>query len=196
MMLTIVFPALCMLQGSTTMFYIIYLYWWHELIASSLDGIYYKIRRSGKTEPDFGNPLGGRLFLLGIYFVFIVVFFGFMSNWGNDKFLKINILVLVFRDHIFTLNLLGILLNEWWLRHCNQLPQNDPQDPFSGRMLVMHISIIFGAVLHFFVIKKFPLLFTQENLWGSVVVALPFLLLKTYMIRRQQLLQPINRSTL
>lgn len=188
LLLTVLLPAFSMLQGETTVFYIVYLYWWHELIASVLDGLYFSAAVKQSKEQSLMNPLGGRLFLLAIYFVFIVVFFGFMSNWENDALLKINLTVLVFRDHVFTLNLAAILLNEWWWRrNSSSLPLRNVQDPFSGRMLVMHISIIMGAVMSFMVVKKFPQLFTPENRWGSVLVSAPFLLLKTYMDRRMEL---------
>jgi hypothetical protein len=187
LLLTVMLPAYSMLQGETTVFYLVYLYWWHELIASVLDGIYFSAATKRSSEQSLMNPLGGRLFLLAIYFVFIVVFFGLMSSWENDELLKINIIVFFFRDHIFTLTLAGILLNEAWWRHNSPLPIRNLQDPFSGRMLVMHISIIMGAVMSFLVVKSFPNLFTPGNLWGSVLISAPFLLVKAYMGRRMEL---------
>ena len=59
--------------------------------------------------------------------------------------------------------------------------------PLSGRMLVLHLSIIMGAVISFMVVRKFPQFFTPDNLWGSVLVSVPFLLLKAYMDRRLEI---------
>jgi hypothetical protein len=45
-------------------------------------------------------------------------------------------------------------------------------------MVVLHISIVLGGLLMFFVVKNYPTVFTPENLWGSVIIILPFFLLK------------------
>ena len=177
-------PAYSMLQGETTVFYLVYLYWWHELIASVLDGIYFSAVAKQSKKQTLMNPIGGRIFLLSMYLVFIVVLFGFMSNWENDTLLKIYITVLVFRDPVFTLTLAGILINEWLGRYHSSLTPRNVGGPLSGRMLVLHLSIIMGAVISFMVVRKFPQFFTPDNLWGSVLVSVPFLLLKAYMDRR------------
>lgn len=173
-----------MLQGKTTVFYMVYLYWWHELIASILDGVYsQRSLNQGRDHPVI-KSLGARLFLLGIYLVFIIIFFGFMNSWENKEAMQINITVFFFRDHMFTLNLVAILVNEWWWRNGSSSPIRNIEDPFSGRMLVMHLSIILGAVISFMVVKRFPQFFTSTSVWASVAVSLPFLLLKAFMTRR------------
>lgn len=184
LLLTVVLPAYSMLQGQTTIFYIMYLYWWHEFIASLLGGWYLRTALQQNKERSLMKPMGARLFLLVVYFVFIVVFFGFMTSVSNDRIMEINLKAFFLREPVFIINLAGLMLNEWWLRHSELLVQRDMQDPFSGRMLVMHLSIILGAVLQFSVVNKFSQLFTPNNLWGPVVVCLPFLLLKVYMNRR------------
>lgn len=174
----ILLPAYAVLIGFTTVFYILYLYWWHELISSSLDGFYfyqYKKRNPGVIA---GNPVWGRLFMLGIYFVFIVIFFGFMSNWGDTRLIVMNVRVLVLRDFFFVANLAGLLLNEWWLRHHYAKKYDTVQQPFAGRMIVLHVSIVGGAVMYFWLSKEYPQTFNPGNLWGSVIIAAPFLLAK------------------
>ncbi|MBD3749335.1 MAG: hypothetical protein IE931_07560 [Sphingobacteriales bacterium] len=49
---------------------------------------------------------------------------------------------------------------------------------FNPNTIVLHISIIVGAVLMFFVVKNYPDVFMPDNLWGSVIIILHFLLLK------------------
>lgn len=181
LILTVVFPAIAILQGNTTVFYIVYLYWWQELLATLLDAFYFK--RKGSIQ-NIRLTIGVRLFVLFIYFIFIVVIFGLMSNWGNSRLMGINLKVFLFKDWIFNINLIGIILNEWWFRYYNIDQQRDLQNPFSGRMIVMHISIIFGGGVYLFVSNQFPNIFLPSNLWGSVLVVTPFLLLKAIMIRR------------
>ena len=182
-LLTIVFPVISILQGNTTVFYIVYLYWWQELIASLLDRWYYK-HKDNADPTVLANPLGARLFLLFVYFVFIVALFGVMSSWGNIHQMRINLLVFLFRDVLFNINLIGIVLNEWWLRQKMDGVRHHFYNPFSGRMMVMHISIIVGGFVSVFAMNHFPKLFSSDNIWLSVLVAMPFLLLKAFMIRR------------
>lgn len=183
-LLNIIIPAIGIFQGNTTVFYIVYLYWWHELISSVLDGIFYFLRPQHRDAGYKGpNPLWYRLFLLFIYFIFILVLFGIMSSWNHMHQMGINAEVFLFRNWIFNATLLGILLNELWLRRTHLRPVQF--DPFSGRMFVMHISIILGGFVLLAVSKRFPQLFTPHNLWGSVLTATPFLLLKAWQLRQE-----------
>ena len=174
----ILVPAYAVFKGFTTVFYILYLYWWHELIASSLDGYYFHLHKKRNPGEVTGNPVWGRFFMLGIYFVFIVVIFGFVSNWGNSQLLLMNVRVLMLKDFYFVANLTCLLMNEWWLRHHYATKYNDAQQPFAGRILVLHISIIGGAVMYFWLSQEFPKTFIPGNLWGAVIIATPFLLAK------------------
>lgn len=185
LLLTVLLPAVTLLLGQTSFFYIIYLFWWQELLATLLDAVYLRRWRRRTGESDF-IPIGARLFLLFIYFVFIVVLFGFISDWHNRHLMRINLEVLFFRNHFFTLNLAGILINEWWIRRLQGLPRPGIRDPFSGRMLVLHITIIFGAMLHFMVVRRLPDFFGTGQAWGPVLVSLPFLMLKAWLDVRQQ----------
>jgi hypothetical protein len=44
-LLTIILPVLSMLNGDTIVLYIVYLYWWQELLATIADGWYYKKKK-------------------------------------------------------------------------------------------------------------------------------------------------------
>jgi len=177
----IVAPAYAVFNGFTTVFYIIYLYWWHELISSSLDGYYFYQYQKRNPGAAIANPVWRRLFVLAVYFVFIVVIFGFVSNWGNSQLIVMNVRVLLLRDVYFVANLTFLLLNEWWLRYHYATKYDDALHPFTGRMIVLHISIIGGVVMYFWLSKEFPQTFTPGNLWGSVIIATPFLLAKAIM---------------
>ena len=85
----------------------------------------------------------------------------------------------MFRDWLFNLTIFGFLLNEWWLRIYNFKLETKSDHPFTGRMMVLHVSIILGAFIYFLVLRNFPEIFTPENLWGSLAIITPFLVLKT-----------------
>ena len=173
-----VLTALAVLTGNTSVFYVIYFFWWNELVRILVDQTF------GKRNPNFIRtksntpaPLLGSLFLLGIYFVFIVVFFGFIANWGNKELLFTNLEVLLFQNWFFNANVLFILIERMYLHHKKQ-PIEAIGGHFTPNMIVLHISIILGAILLFFVVKTNPETFTPDNLWGTFVIISPFILLK------------------
>jgi hypothetical protein len=176
--LVILLPAYAMLNGLTTVFYIVYLYWWHELISSTLDAFYLYLHKKRNPDVHIKSPYRGRLFVLAIYFVFIVILFGFVTDWRNRDLLVMNLRVLMLNDLFFVVNLACLFLNEWWIRYRYAKKYDVAQNPFAGRMIVLHVSIIGGAVMYFWLSQEFPKTFGPGNLWGSVIIAAPFLLAK------------------
>ncbi|MCK7591088.1 hypothetical protein M0G43_10925 [Subsaxibacter sp. CAU 1640] len=170
---------LAVLNGQTTVFYIIYFFWWNELARIIIDTFMYKRNPNAKQD-------GKRMLLLAplgqmfIYFVFIVVFFGFMLNWDNTHITMINIQVLGFNNWFFNLNLLFVIAERIYIHKTHQ-PVDVSLGIFTPPMIVLHVSIIVGGVLMFFVVKNFPDTFTPNNLWGSVIIILPFLGFKMLM---------------
>jgi len=171
-----VVTAFSIAYGQTSVFYILYLFWWSELIRKVVGHIYLK-RNSAHYQQRSPTDRMGSFFLLGIYFVFIVVFFGFMANWGNTALMIINIQVLCFKNWFFNINLLWILAESIWVS-TRQVGVKLDLSPFSANAIVMHISIVLGGLIMFFIVKRFPDFFTPDNLFGSVLIALPFLLLR------------------
>lgn len=174
-----VLTLLSVLNGQTTVFYLIYFFWWNELIRLVVDRLCYKRNPNAVYEDGHSTDFGGSLFLMGIYWVFIVVFFGFIAatdTEGTDIIIA-NMRVLLFHNWFFNLNLIFVLLERLYL-HKTQQPLQIYFGAFNPNTIVLHISIIVGAVLMFFVVKNYPDTFTPENRWGSALIALPFLLLK------------------
>lgn len=166
------------LSGQTTVFYIIYFFWWNELIRIVADMLCYKQNRNAVYEKRLSAHLVfGSFFQMGIYWVFIIVFFGFMANWKNTAITTTNMGILFFQNWFFNANLIFVLLERLYL-HKTQQPLKVRFGIFTPNMIVLHISIIVAAVLMFFVVKRFPVVFTPDNLWGAVIIVLPFLLLK------------------
>ena len=161
-----------LLFGQTTIFYLIYFFWCNELINMIVDRIFYRKYTAVVEINGYGS-----LFVMAIYGVFIVVFFGLIANWKNNDLIMVNLEILFFKNWFFNINLLFVLAERIYL-HKTKQPILLNFGSFTANMVVLHISIIVGGLLMFFVIKNYPTVFTPDNLWGSVIIILPFLLLK------------------
>lgn len=174
----LIITLLGIIQGQVTVFYIIYLFWFQELIRTIVDVIFLiqqKKKIGDKIESiqiSFGS-----FFMLFIYFVFIVVLFGFMLNWSNSELLRQNMLVLLFRNWYFNINLL-LFLTEYIVFRYNADNSRITLPLFSRRHIVLHISIIMGAIIQLVIIPNFNF---KNNRWTFAIVILPFLLLKFFL---------------
>lgn len=169
--------ALSVLNGQTTIFYIIYFFWFNELICISVDLFFKKYVRKDK-EKEMGIFTFGPFFLMGIYAVFIIVFFGFIANWENLEITFLNMNVLFFRNWFFNLNLLFVFAHRIYLNKISKT-SSISLGAFTPNMIVLHLSIILGGILMFFVVKPFPDFFSPHNLIGSVIIIAPFLFLQS-----------------
>lgn len=172
-----VLTLLSVLNGQTTVFYLIYFFWWNELLRIIIDRILYKKNPNTKFAGDKRDSIFSSFFMMGIYFVFIVVFFGFIAASDNTNLIMVNMKALFFQNWFFNINLLFVTAERIYL-HKTQKPIEVSFGGFTTNMVILHISIIVGGCLLFFVVRTYPNIFTPENLWGSVLIALPFLLLK------------------
>ena len=170
------------LYGKTTAFYLIYFFWCNEFIHIIIDRIFYKKNSNAVISSDKKGSVFSSIFMMGIYFVFIVVFFGFIANYNNTEIVLANMSVLFFKNWFFNANLMLVLVGRVFL-HVAKQPVHIQFGGFTANMIILHVSIILGAFLTFFVVRNYPTIFTPENLWGSVVIITPFLLLKLIMVR-------------
>lgn len=174
-----VLTLLSVWSGQTTVFYLLYFFWWNELIRLVVDRLCYKRNPNAVYEDGHGKGFGESLFLMGIYWMFLVVIFGFIAatdTEGTDIIIA-NMRVLLFHNWFFNINLIFVLLERLYL-HKTRQPLQIYFGAFNPNTIVLHISIIVGAVLMFFLVREYPDTFTPENRWGSALIALPFLLLK------------------
>lgn len=173
----LVITLLGIVQGQVTVFYIVYLFWFQELIRTLVDFVC--LIQKKKTIPEKFDLIKisfGSFFILFIYVVFIVLLFGFMLNWGNRDLLGKNILVLMFRNGYFNANMLLFLAEYIYFR--SRADNTDLQMPlFSRRHIILHISIILGGLMQLALVPRFNL---ENNLWASALVIMPFLLLKIW----------------
>lgn len=161
-----VLPIIGILRAEVTVFYILYLYWFQELIVAVLNWIYARKNKAEVASKGHSSLIIYNLFTLGIYLVFIIVLFGFMANWGPTDLIVKNIMIISFGVQLFNLNLLGILLNEWGNRQFMNATSKTIKEnfPLSGKLLVLHVGIILGGVAYFFIVKRFPETFAPTNL--------------------------------
>jgi thiol:disulfide interchange protein len=63
---------------------LIYFFWWNALVQLVVD-FYFRNRNKNAIFENKKRFEFGSLFLMGVYWVFIVVFFGFIAGSGNDE---------------------------------------------------------------------------------------------------------------
>jgi len=168
---------LSVFNGESTVFYLIYFFWWNEAIRLLIDAFFIKRNPNIKIESTIKQLDFSSFFLMGIYFVFIVVFFGFIANFDNIDIMTTNMKILFFSNWFFNLNILLVIL-ERILLHRSKQAVTVYFGGFTPNMIILHVSIIAGGVLMFFVVKQHQDIFTPANHWGSVIIVMPFILLK------------------
>lgn len=173
----LILTLLSVLNEQTTVFYLMYFFWCNELIRIVVDRWYAKRNPNAVNKDWQSSDFIGGLFSMGIYWVFLVVFFGFIAASNNSKIIFTNMEVLFFQNWFFNINLIFVLVERIYL-HRKQEPLTIYFGAFNPNMIVLHVSIIVGGVILFFLVKQFPETFTPENKWGSVLIVLPFLFLK------------------
>ena len=173
----LILTLLSVLNEQTTVFYLMYFFWCNELIRIVVDRWYAKKNPNAVNKDWQSSDFTGGLFSMGIYWVFLVVFFGFIAASNNSKIIFTNMEVLFFQNWFFNINLIFVLVERIYL-HRKQQPLTIYFGAFNPNMIVLHVSIIVGGVILFFLVKQFPETFTPENKWSSVLIVLPFLLLK------------------
>lgn len=172
--------SLSILNGQTTIFYLINFFWWSEFLRIIIDDLFSPYNENAVIVNPQNDSLMGSLFQMGIYYIFIVVFFGLITNFNNTDLLITNMSILLFKNWYFNLNLIYLII-ERVLIHQSKQKLEIYSGIFTPNMIVLHISIILGALILFFVVKKYPDTFTPSNLWGSLLIILPFLLLRIVM---------------
>ena len=90
--------ALSIGYGQTTVFYVIYFFWWNEFIRIVVRRLFYRHNKSNSDNQIGSKFMFGSLFMMFIYLVFIIVFFGLIANWNNSDITLINMEILFFKN--------------------------------------------------------------------------------------------------
>ncbi len=168
--------AIAIYNKNISVFYILYLFWWDELLKTCFDGLKYFNKKLTLNSPKaYFKNVKTRLFFLMIYLVFIFVFFGMIMDWKSDDLVLNNFEVFLFKNSLFNLSLITFLGRELYL-YFYEKNHVIGHHVLSRGIITLHLSIVLGILLWFFVAKKMNLL--DSN--ASVLSILPFLLIKLY----------------
>ena len=168
------FTIVEIINKETTVFYIIYLFWFDEFIRTVFDRVAYRFKKENIENPiQFQQQNKERFFLLGVYFIFIVVLFGIIIDWKQMDLIGLNYSVLLFKNQIFNFSLLTIIVREIYL-YQSKTDKILAKSVASNGIIILHISIVLGLLIWFLSTQKFQFMLDYSN----VISIIPFLLLK------------------
>lgn len=169
-----IFTVIEIVSKETTVFYIIYLFWFDEFIRTIFNRIYYQFKRNEIEVPvTFIANIKQRFFFLFVYFVFIVIIFGLVMDRKDYDLIGINLTVLTFNSSFFNYSLLTFIIREIYLYY-NNTDKNESNSIVSAGVIILHLSIILGIFSWFLSTKKFEI--SPE--YATILTISPFLLIK------------------
>lgn len=170
----LVITLLGVFQGKVTVFYIIYLFWFQELLRTLIDFLLILLKRKGfKARFNLLTESFGSFFILFIYLVFILLLLGLLLNAKESGLIGKNASVFLFQNLYFNVNLI-LFFGEYLYYRSRQDNQNLKLEAFNRRHIILHLSILIGAFLQLVVLPNLG----WDTLFGSALVVTPFLLLK------------------
>ncbi|WP_299225247.1 hypothetical protein [uncultured Psychroserpens sp.] len=171
-----VLTCIAVYNKSVSVFYLLYLFWWDELLKTSFDLLKYVSKKQELNLPKSSLiNIRTRFFFLMIYIVFIVVIFGFVIDWKNNDLVINNVAVLLFKNTLFNFSLVTFLCREVYL-YFREENLFIGHHILSQGIITLHLSLIFGILLWFFLTQKIQLF----EAYASIIALIPFLLIKLY----------------
>jgi hypothetical protein len=169
-----IFTILAIINGQVTVFYIVYLFWFQELMRSIIDLIFiYKEKKTKNDKILLIKSAFGSFFILYVYVIFIVVLFGLMLNWGDEKLMYQNISVILFKNWYFNFNIIAFVAQYAYYRNHAENSTLELRI-FNRRHIILHLSVIIGGLIQMSIVPRLNL----DNSWNAAIVIIPFLLLK------------------
>lgn len=164
--------------GQVTVFYLLYFFWFQVLLKNIVDFILYKLQKPQAPQIPLAL-LGSNILMMVIYLIFIVIIFGLMMNWYQKELLFLNVKTMMFLNKFFVLNLLLFLVQYIFYKKDTKVDVSS-FEVFNKSHVILHISIILGAVIDGVISDKIASFFPAESLWPSAFVVIPFVLLKFF----------------
>jgi hypothetical protein len=118
-------------------FPLVFLWWWEGLLSTAVSTFIGK--RQGRPEASWGQ-----LFPYFVYLIFLIVFIGIMAAHDSDQVI-FNLMVLFFKNSIFNLSLLLLILHLGY-RVFNGAP---PREEIFYYQIRIHVGILLGALAIF-----------------------------------------------
>ena len=155
----------------------LYLFWWNALI-DLFAKIFTDIKKGGSVWATFRKS-SSALYILAMYWIFIVILFGIVFSFYDFDLFVLNAQVLSFQNTPFVLNIILMILIAVLTFNSNQESTDTEIGFFSARMLILHVSIILGAFVHFGM-RHFLGDTEKTSIYPYLLSAVPFLLIRTY----------------
>lgn len=158
----------------TSIFYVLYLFWFDEFIKTIFDRITYTFKKNKIENPvKFLENTKTNFFLLFGYFIFIVIVFGLVMDRNDFSLIGINLTVLAFQNTFFNFSIVTFILREFYL-YLNNAKDSKANYTVSNGIVILHLSIILGILTWFLITRKFQIPIEFVNM----ISIIPFLLLK------------------
>lgn len=180
LLLFTVLSVVAIVMKEITIFYVMYIFWWDELIKTLFDGIRFLFNRNLIMDPSiFTIILLVRFFMLCVYMLFIIVCFNVMVEENNNAGYDKNIEVIFFRNVIFNITLISFIVREAF----NYVNHKKPTASITSLILpkgalVLHISIIFGMFAWFLSSNNVFQLTEESKKYAPLFTIAPFILIK------------------
>ena len=173
------FTIFTIVNNQISVFYIIYLFWFDEFLRTAFKFGFYLFKREKIDQQEaYWKTIKDKMFILFVYFIFILVFFGLMIDWENSDLILINFEVLLFKNTMFNLTIAIFLARELMLYFKDGLKNFNENVFLSNGVIILHISIIIGMVIWKF-LPSYIYENSNTNVLSGIVIA-PFLLLKLF----------------
>lgn len=174
---------------NASIFFIVYLFWFDELIRSISMYIQLKMYTEDlQIVPKFTKAqsltnVKTRFFFLFVYSVFIVIVFGlfFHLDKENTDALGRNIEIVFFKDLAFNVCIMIAIVREIIQIRTASLNRNALIPIFSamsGNLITIHVSIILGAFLWAITSGKFTSFSFTLGSFNKYAIILPFFIVK------------------
>lgn len=183
------FAFYSLISENGNIFYIVYLFWFDELIRTISLYIQSKIYlRNNNNDTAFKTDfrfIKGRFFMLFIYSIFIVLVFGIFFNifQKNLPILTENVLIVTFKNISFNICLMIAIVREIiTIRANSKLISNYKPDIqlMSTNIMTLHISIILGGLFWAFVNGKIGNYKLDLGIFQPYAIGIPFFVIKLF----------------
>lgn len=163
-----------------TIFYLIYVFWWDEIIKTIADEFRLILRKNEIEDPEqFKAAVKTRFFMLFLYVVFIIICFCFMIEWNMKNSLYANIEILLFKNSYFNISLLSFTGREIYSYSNKRIIKDRfARGIMSKGIITLHVSIILGILLWAVAAKKLGSLPVDVENYSAILAIVPFLIIK------------------
>ena len=181
------YAVFSVLYLDASMFFIIYLFWFDEVIRSVSNYIQIKMyKEDTRIPPQFTkyqalNNVKSQFLFLFIYAVFIIIVFGIFFFINSKDDVVTNIRIFVFHNLSFNVCIMISLIREFFkirARYVDRLSSIRAFNAMNGHMATLHLSVIFGGLAWAITAVGFEGYRLDLGEYNKYAVAIPFFVIK------------------